>query len=318
MLRRHLGRRAALALPALAASGRPAARADGGGAATLLVGAAPGGEADRWARSFAPFLERHWPRTAVAVRNHPGGGLAAARLVAEAPPDGRVIGAVSSPLLLARAVEAGAQGLFACLFFLAAVAEEPLVLVGHPGQAADLESLRGLGPGATLGTPPPGSAAQLAALAFRRALPLHLLAFPNAAAARQAVLAGHIPCALLAASEAIAALRDGRLAGIAVAQARRSTLLPEVPTLAEGGIPLELATQRGFILPAGCPPAVLEALGGALRSVVADPEFADQAEAQGFVPRHVGPDPWDADQRRATASLELRWMEDPWVPRNDQ
>lgn len=317
---RRLRRRAALALPALLAAAVAAGRAGAGEAkaATLLVGAAPGSTADLWARGFAPFLERHWPRTAVAVRNHPGrGGLEAARLVAEAPPDGRLIGAIATPLLLARAIEAGEQALLGRLHFLAAVAEEPLVLVGHPGLAEDLDALRALGPDATLGTPPPGSAAQLAALAFSRASPLHLLAFPNAAAARQAVLAGHIPCALVAAPEAIAALRDGRLAGIAVAQEERSPLLPEVPTFAEEGIPLALAAHRGFVLPAGARATLLQSLDGALRAAVADPEFADQAEAQGFVPRFLGHPAWAPELRRATASLGRRWLEDPWVPRRD-
>ncbi|MFL5332359.1 MAG: hypothetical protein ACJ8H8_04090 [Geminicoccaceae bacterium] len=119
---------------------------------TLLVGAAAGSAADIWARSFAPFLERHWPHASIAVVNRPGErGLAAARAVAAAPADGRLLGAVATPLLLARAIEAHAEAMLDGLDFLAAVAEEPLVLVGQAGIVESLETLRALGPQATLG-----------------------------------------------------------------------------------------------------------------------------------------------------------------------
>ena len=281
-------------------------------AITLLVGARPGSGPDHWARSFAPFLERHWPHATVAVLNRPGeAGLAAARAIAGAPPDGQLIGAVATPLLQARAVEAGAAGLLDRLDFIAAVAEEPLVLVGHPGTTADLAALRALGPLAVLGTPPHGSAPHLAGLALGLALPLRLLV-SNAAAARQAVVAGNIACAMLAAPDAIAALRDDRLVALGIAQESRSPLLPEVSTLQEQGIPLLLVAHRGFALPPGGPPARLAALGEALRAAVADPEFVAQAQALGYVPRFLGQGSWEPMLRRVTQALVARWITDPW------
>ncbi|MDB5373172.1 MAG: hypothetical protein JWP04_1814 [Belnapia sp.] len=301
--------------------GQASARA---GSVTLLVGAAPGSGPDSWTRSFAPFLERHWPHAVIGIRNLPGeGGLAAARAMAEAPPDGRLIGSVATPQLLARLVEADATALLPRLDFLAAVAEEPLVLVGHPGTVPDLAmlrelaTLRGLAARATLGTPPQGSAAQLAGVALGLALPLGLLAFANAAAAREAVMAGNIPCAMLAAPQAIAALRDGRLAGLGIAQALRSPLLPEVPTLREQGIPLVLTAHRGFVLPAGVPPERTEPLVRALRAATGDPEFAAQAEDQGYVPSFLGPTLWTPLLRRSATELANRWTIDPWVARRD-
>ncbi|MDO9706741.1 tripartite tricarboxylate transporter substrate-binding protein [Paracraurococcus lichenis] len=297
---------------------RPGLAAAQPGPVTLLVGAPPGSGADSWARGFAPFLERHWPRAMVAVVNRPGeGGLAAARSIAAAPADARLIGAVGTPLLLARAVAARAEALLDRLAFVAAVAEEPLVLVGLAGTTDDLDALRALGPQAVLGTPPHGSAAQLAGIALGRALPMGLLSFPNAAAARQAVLAGNIAAALLAVPDAIAALRDGRLAGLALAQEQRSDLLPEVPTFLEQGIPLRLAAHRGFAVPAGTEAAPLQPLLQALRAVVADPEFAAQAQAQGYIPRFIGPTAWEPMLRRRLAELSERWATDPWTSRQE-
>jgi tripartite-type tricarboxylate transporter receptor subunit TctC len=306
-----------LALPALALFRATAAGA-GATTITLVVGGRAGSGPDNWARSFAPFLERHWPHAAVTVLNRPGeAGLAAARAIAEAPPDGSLIGSVATPLLQARAVEAGSVALLDGLDFIAAVAEEPLVLVGHPGTVDDLAALRALGSLAVLGTPPHGSAPQLAGLAFGLALPLNTLVFPNAAAARQAVVAGNIACAMLAAPDAIAGLRDGRLVALGVAQDSRSPLLPEVPTLQEQGIPLVLMAHRGFAVPRGVPPARLAPLTVALRAAVADPEFAAQAQAQGYVPRFLGQRSWEPMLRRTTAELVARWATDPWRGQRD-
>ncbi|WP_431269837.1 tripartite tricarboxylate transporter substrate-binding protein [Dankookia sp. P2] len=250
--------------------------------------------------------------------NRPGeAGLAAARALAAARPDGRLIGAVAVPRLLSRAIEAHAGPLLARLDFLAVVAEEPLVLVGQTGTLDDLDAFRALGRQAVLGTPPHGSAAHLAALALGGSLSFDMLAFASAPAARQAVLAGNIACALLALPEAIAALRDGRLSGLALAQPRRSELLPEVPTFAEQGIPLQLAAHRGLAVPAGIDGAVLSPLVAALKAVVVDPDFAAQAQAEGFVPRFIGQAAWEPMLRRMLAELGERWTQDPWTARHD-
>ena len=221
------------------------------------------------------------------------------------------------PLLLARAIEAHAEALLPRLDFVAAVAEEPLVLVGQAGTLDSLDALRALGPQAVLGTPPHGSAAQLAAGALGRALPLDLLPFASAPAARQAVLAGNIACALLALPAAIVALRDGRLSGLGLAQPQRSDLLPDVPTFAEQGIALHFAAYRGFAVPAGTDRAVLAPLLAALKAVAVDPEFAAQAQAQGFIPRFIGQAAWEPMLRRTLAELGERWSSDPWTARHD-
>lgn len=316
MARTLPGRRALGALAVLGLAPRAGMAAPG--PVTLLSGAAAGSAADGWARGFAPFLERHWPRVAVTVSNRPGeGGLVAARILGDAGPDGRLLGAISTPHLLARAVAARAEGVIRRLAFVAAVAEEPLVLVGQAGLVEDLAAIRALGPGAVLGTPPPGSAAQLAAAALARALPVALVPFANAAAARQAVLAGNIAAALLALPEAIMALRDGRLVGLGLAQAERSELMPELPTFAEQGIPLSISAHRGFAVPAATDPERLGPILAALRDAVADPEFAAQAEAQGYVPRFIGPASWAPMLRRTLRELQERWQVSPWNGRQD-
>jgi len=308
-----IARRGVLALPTMMAAGMAHAAQP----ATLLVGAPAGSGPDLWARSVAPFLERHWARAQITVVNRPGhGGISAVRSLASAAPDGLTIAAVGTPVLLARAVEQGQTALLERLQFVASVVEEPLLLVvpaGGPSQSID--ALRALPPSAMLGTPPAGNAAQLAGATLAARLGLTPFAFANAVAVRQAVQAGHVQAAMLAAPEAMGLLREGRITALAVASFQRNPLLPEIPTLREQGLAFSAVSCRGFALPGGTPRSKVNQLATALAGMVADPEFISQANDFGYRPYFQGPDPWMGQVRATTAELAARWTTDPWVQR---
>ncbi|WP_431284777.1 Bug family tripartite tricarboxylate transporter substrate binding protein [Humitalea sp. 24SJ18S-53] len=280
---------------------------------TLLVGGAPGGIADVWARGFAPYLERQLPRATVGVQAIADTGpLTAARMLAASPADAQLIGAVSAPVLLARAIEAGDAALLERLDWLAGIAEEPVILVAPPA-TGDFAALRALGANATLGVPPSGTAPGLLGDALRDQLSIGTLTFPSAAAARQAAIAGHVTAAALTLPEALAPVRDGRLVALALATRDRCPLLPDVPTLTERGVALVAQLQRGFVLPLGVPQRQRERLAAALQAAVADPEFIARGQAAGFMPRFSGPDTWPAEVQASTASLSRRWTQAPWA-----
>lgn len=295
---------ALLAAPALA--GTPA---------TLLVGAPAGSGPDLWARGVAPFLERHWARATITVVNRPGqGGMVGARALAAAAADGLTLGAVGTPVLLARAVEQGELGLMERLNFVASIAEEPLLLVATAALAG-FEAVRALPGTALMGTPPGGSAAQLLGAPLAAELGLTDFAFANSAAVRQAVLSGHIQVALLAAPDALSLLREGRLLALAVASERRSPLLPETPTLRELGVRMAGRACRGFALPGGTPITAVNSLAQALRAVVEDPEFIAQADAFGYSADFQGPEQWMGQVRATAYDLAARWRTSPWMQR---
>lgn len=295
----------------------PTSSAQGGGrpprSLTLLVGGVPGGTADTWARGFAPYLERQLPRATVGVQamtpaGADSGPLTAARMLAASPADARLLGAVSAPVLMARAIEAGDAALLDRLDWLAGVADEPVILVAPPA-IGDFVSLRALGSTAILGLPPSGTAAGLLGDALRDRLALGTLTFPSAAAARQAAIAGHVSAAVLTLTEALAPVREGRLVALALATSERCPLLPDVPTLTEKGLPLVAKVQRGFVLPMGVAQRHRERLALALRAAVADPEFIARGQAAGFVPRFAGPEAWPAEIQATTTSLARRWAD---------
>ncbi len=308
------GRRALLALPAAALAAPAAAKRVH--AVELLVGAAPGTAADLWARGVAPFLERHLPRLAVAVRNHPGqGGLAAIGQLEASAAGSKVLAVLTTPLLLVRAIESGEASPLLRAAPLAALVEEPVVLVTGPNGPEDLPALRALGDRATIGTPPPGTAAHLASLRLDGRLDLPVLAFPSPAAARQAAQAGHVAAAVLGLPEAIGALREGRLVGLGLAAARRSALLPDLPTLREGDIDLVATAQRGFATPASAGAEWRAIAADAMAAVAADPDFIARCEGFGQTPRLQTAEGWGRLLTRTEEELRRRWTDDPWLPR---
>ncbi|MGG5889324.1 Bug family tripartite tricarboxylate transporter substrate binding protein [Falsiroseomonas sp. HC035] len=310
-----LPRRAALA--ALAGLAAPSlARADRRNPAELLVGARPGSPVDQWARGVAPFLERALPRLTLVVRNLPGQhGLDMVSSLEQAEPSQRMIGVITAPLLLARAVELGQPFPATRIAPLAAVTTESMILVGAPGGPENVAALRALADRGTLGTPAPGSAGHYAASRLDGRLDLPRFAFPSAAAARQAAHSGHVAAAMLPLPDAIAWLREGKLHGIGLAATLRSPLLPEVPTLREQEVDLVASAQRGFALNRSSPEGFRAALLRGLEAVATDPDFAERSAALGQQARFLGPEAWGGVLARADAEMRRRWDEEPWLPR---
>jgi tripartite-type tricarboxylate transporter receptor subunit TctC len=297
-------------------------RARAGETISLLVGAPAGSGADQGARAFAPFLERHLPRTAVEIHNLPDDfGLAAYRALAQADPSGRVIGWVATPALPARMVDHRGGALMQRIALLGAVQREPVAIVslaatpiggGHDA----IRHASAAGEAAPLGTPPAGSPPHLAALRMQELAdtPLNIVAFPSAAAVRQAVLAGNVAAAMLGLSDAIAMLRDGRLVGIGLNGGERAVTFPAMPALRDSGLPLAAAIRRGLAAPAGFVPETTERLRAALRDIIADPEFRAQADAGGFEAGLIDGPTWSAEAEADRASLSLLWRKAPWLP----
>ena len=288
----------------------------------LFVGGPAGSSVDQGARSFTPFLERHWPGARVSVVNIPGEvGLAALRALGAAPLDGRALAWVSTPALPARAVDhRGAEHLLDSLALVGAVERELIAIVTQAG--SELASARDFiarlnenGASVPIGTPPSGSAPHLAALRLQAmsGTPLNIVAFPSGAAARQAALSGNVAAALLALGDVVEFLRAGKLAGLGIATHRRADAFPDLEPLHDAGLPLSAAIQRGIAVAAGGSPDATMALATSLQAIVADPEFAAQGEQAGFKPAWLPGDAWAAQAMLDRASLARLWASEPWL-----
>jgi tripartite-type tricarboxylate transporter receptor subunit TctC len=97
--------------------------------------------------------------------------------------------------------------------------------------------------------------------------------------------------------------------------AARSRFQPDVPTLKELGYPVEMASERGLVMPAGTPPAILARLREATEDIAKDPDFVRQLESRFTVPLFEAGEAWFDRLRREEARFREIWQRTPWLQR---
>ncbi|MCX7932973.1 MAG: tripartite tricarboxylate transporter substrate binding protein [Rhodovarius sp.] len=257
----------------------------------LIVPFAAGGNADTVARILAPRLQERLGQP-VVVENRPGaGGSLGAEVVARARADGHTLligsnGPLSvNPVVQARLPYDPARDLQP----IGMAMQVPHCLMVQP--TAPWQELRQLIAASraapdTLGVGTAGvaSATHLALEAFKAASGARLLHVPyrGGGAALPDFLAGNVPILFTEFSTALPIHRDRRGRMLAVAAAARLPAAPEVPTMAEAGVPgFTAASYVGLVGPAGLPAPVLATLAGAFAAIVAEEEFRARMAALG-------------------------------------
>jgi len=278
----------------------------------IIVPFAPAGPADIIARLLAQKLTEHLGKQ-FYVENQPGaGGNIGMGNAARAAPDGHTLVLVSSsymvnPSLYPKVPYDQARD-FAPVTMPAFA---PNVLIANPSlPVADLKGLAALiraSPGkysfasAGMGTTP-----YLSGELFKLSLKADLVHVPfnGSAPAIQSTLGGHTPFGFVVLAPAVPQVKDGKLRGLAVLSAQRSSALPDVPTIAEAGFPgQEADTLMGVLVPAATPKPVVATLHREIARIVAQPEMKERLDAIGFVPVANTPDEFAA----VIAAETARW-----------
>jgi len=295
-------RRAALAL-GLALPGLARAQAFPDRPLRLIVPFPPGGPVDTAARIVAqamgPLLGQ-----GVVVENRSGaGGSVGIDALAKSAPDGLTLalgstGAVAVNGSLIPNLNYDPRRDLAAVGMVAAV---PSLLVVRPGLrvndlAGMLAMARARPGGLTYASTGPGGTPQLASelLKLRAGIDVVHVAYRGAAPAITALLANEVDTAFLDLSVLLPHVRDGRLRPLGLAAGARSAALPEVPTIAEAGVPgVEVENWYALIAPAGVPEARVATLSAALRGALAQAETAKRFTDQGA--RVIGGTPAEAN-----------------------
>src|SRR5206468_1186175 len=140
---------------------------------------------------------------------------------------------------------------------------------------------------------------------MRFGLRLEHVGYKGSSEAVRDVMAGHLPLLVDLVVPTGAAVKSGKLKGLAVATFKRSSLLPEVPTVGEVGLSgWEGAIFNGFMAPAATPPAALDKLNAAINQVLANPEFARRLDEMGLSP--VGGTPQSFGRKLAEETAKWR------------
>ncbi|MEO7727941.1 MAG: tripartite tricarboxylate transporter substrate binding protein [Burkholderiales bacterium] len=257
----------------------------------LIVGFAPGGGTDILARAMAQPLGELLGQQ-VTIDNRAGaGGIIATELGARAAPDGYTLlvgssaGFAINPNLMAKLPYDPVRdftpvGMFATLSYAVDV---------HPSLPAktlrDLIALARAKPGAiNYGSAGQGSSTHLAIEQFAQMSGIKLTHIPykGNTPAMTALMSGEVAMVFDPVLTSVPMIRSGRVRALAVSTAKRSALLPEVPTIAEAGVKgYEAGNWFGVFAPAGTPREIVERLNTAINRTMTRPEMKDKLVSQG-------------------------------------
>jgi len=265
----------------------------------LVVPLSPGGFVDVPARMLAPRLAAALGQPFV-VENRPGaGGTIGAAEVAKAPPDGYTLLFAATPLVIGahlyRALPYDTLRDFAPI---ALVGSGPYVLVVNAGRLP-VASVREL-IAAALAQPGKidyassgnGSAQHLVGALFNAmaGVALNHVPYRGSGPAMQDLLGGQVAVSFAGVPNVLSAIRSGRLRALAVTTPSRWSELPEVPTLAESGVPgYEATLWLGLAAPAAAPAEIVGRLHAETAKLLQDPELQRSFRAAGIEAHALGP-----------------------------
>ena len=189
------------------------------------------------------------------------------------------------------------------------LAYAPNVLVAHPSvpakTVAELLALARAQPGKlAYASPGNGSSLHLIGELLKREAKVDMLHVPykGTTQAMQDLIGGQVQLMFGALPTLLPAIKAGQLRALAVTTARRADALPDVPTLAEGGVKgIDVPSWYGVMLPAATPPTLVGRVQSAIAAVLAQPAVRDKLLAQGLVPVASKPDDFAAQIKRETA-----------------
>jgi tripartite-type tricarboxylate transporter receptor subunit TctC len=280
----------------------------------LIVGFTAGAASDVFGRIFAkgagPFLGQE-----IVVENKPGAGSSiAAQYVAHSANDGYTLFVPALSTLTNELVNPAPRfdmsRDFAPVALLGVLA---IVLVVSPESnvhsVAELIALAKSKPGQVLyASVGAGSLPHLCAelLAQRAGVKLMHVPYPGSPQAITDVMAGRIAMFFAPASGVVGQIGSGKLIALATAANKRPSALPNVPTMAEAGMPdFDTSLWLGLVAPAGTPRPVIEKLAGAAHKAMRLPEALEALHNQGGDPLDAGPDEFASFIR----SEIVRWSE---------
>ena len=259
----------------------------------VIVPFGQGGPTDVIARIFAQKLSENLGHQFYVENIGGAGGNIGTAQAARAPGDGYTILVVSTGFMVN-------PSLYAKVPYdpikdftpLTLAAVSPNVLFVNPSVPAktlkELVDLVKANPGKYAYAQPaigstPHLSAELLKLTF--GLDLVMIPFTSAGLAVNAVLSGQPPIGCTALPPTIGLINEGKLRGLAVMATKRAPTLPNVPTIAEAGVPgQEAETVTGFVMPAKTPPAIVEKLNAEIVKIGAMPEIRERLEKIGFTP----------------------------------
>ena len=282
-------------------------------AVRMLIPFTVGSAADIIARAMEPALREHLGQPLVIDNRGGAGGNIAAELTAKSPPDGYTIfmGTIGT--------QAINYSLYSKLNYhplhsftpVARVGDSPNVLVLNPTVPAksvkELIALAKARPGVlNYGSSGAGTSVHLSGELFNSMAGVKTVhvAFKGASESLTALVSGQTDLQFASMSSAIPMIKAGRLRALGVTSPQRATALPDLPTIAESGLPgFDAVAWFGIVGPAGLPAPVVATLSKATLDTLARPDVRNRLTASG-----VEPNPGTPEEFRKLIETEIpKW-----------
>ncbi|MGN6573617.1 MAG: Bug family tripartite tricarboxylate transporter substrate binding protein [Pseudolabrys sp.] len=261
---------------------------------TLVVPYPPGGGVDAMARVMAQKLSEAFHQQVIVENRGGAGGTVGTRFVARAEPDGYTLllghtGTISINPSLYPKLDIEPRRDFAPIGLVASM---PVALLANPSfpakTVAEVIAYAKKEPGKlNVGTSAMGTGGYMAAEAFKAEAGINVAIIPykGTAPVMTDLLGGQVPVAFGVLPPALGNIKAGTLRAVAVSSKTRFSLLPDVPTFDESGMPgFEAVLHYGLLAPHGTPPAIIEKLSAETRKAVADPEVQKRIHFEGGDP----------------------------------
>jgi len=278
----------------------------------ILVGFTPGGGPDLTARQIAQKLGEVWKQQ-VVVENRPGaGGTIAASMVARANPDGYTLLSVSSAHAIGAAIYPKLPyDTLAELSGITQTGSSKYVLVVSP--SLGIKSVRELlaaakaRPGQlNFSSAGVGSGTHFAGEIFRSMAGIEVVHVPfkGIPEALGETMSGRVQFFMAPIANAVSQVKEGRLVGLGVSSLERDPLLPELPTVAEAGVPgYKTELWFGLLTSSAVPRPIVARLNRDIGRILSDPELRQRWTAVGIDPRPTSPEAFDRLIREDVALL---------------
>ena len=279
----------------------------------ILVPYAAGGAVDVLARTLGQSLAKTWGQQPV-IDNRPGaGGIIASQALVQSAPDGYTLILVASGHPLNQFIYSSLPYDTSKDFTaISQIASSPLaIVVSAKSPYTKLEDMLAASRKEpdllSYGMSGNGTSAHLAGELLKYMANVKIVAVPfkGGAPALTAVIAGDIPMSINPLAEAVGQIGQGPLKAIAVTSAARSKALPDIPTVAESGVPgYDVSVWWGLLGPAGMRPEIVAKLGADLKAALGDAGVQGTLEKIGATPVGSGSKEFDAFMRAEAAKWE--------------
>lgn len=285
---------AALAGPAIAAEGEryPAKPI------RVVVPFTPGGSNDLVGRVIGQKLNEAWGQP-VIIDNRPGAGSTIGiEIVVRAAPDGYTLLTTSGGIAISPSLYKLSFDPVKDLAPVALVAQMPYLLAAHPSvpgkTAQDLINLARSQPGKlSYSSSGAGTSSHLTMVMFASAAKIDMLHVPykGGAPAVNAVIGGEVQSTFNVITGPMPHVKAGRLRALGVSSLRRSEIAPDIPTIAESGVPgFDVIAWYNMFAPARTPRAVTERLNAEINRILQMPDVRDRLQTLGVTPLSGGTD----------------------------